>query len=53
MVRSGINKQVENVEIQVIYKIGDYRTSSIFSRKKIRKHHLRIIAYGIIDELNA
>ena len=34
-------------------KTGDDGTTSLFSGKRVSKHHLRIKAYGTIDELNA
>ena len=34
-------------------KTGDDGTTSLFSGKRVSKHHVRIKAYGTIDELNA
>ena len=34
-------------------KTGDDGTTSLFSGKRVSKHHVRIKAYGTVDELNA
>ncbi len=34
-------------------KTGDDGTTGLFSGKRVSKHHLRIQAYGTVDELNA
>ena len=39
-------------KIKVYTKTGDSGTTSLISGKRVPKHHLRIKAYGTIDELN-
>ena len=39
-------------KIKVYTKTGDTGTTSLISGKRVPKHHLRIKAYGTIDELN-
>ena len=39
-------------KIKVYTKTGDNGTTSLISGKRVPKHHLRIKAYGTIDELN-
>lgn len=39
--------------MKVYTKTGDDGTTSLFSGKRVSKHHTRIKAYGTIDELNA
>ena len=34
-------------------KTGDDGTTGLFSGKRVSKHHVRIKAYGTVDELNA
>jgi cob(I)alamin adenosyltransferase len=40
-------------DIKVYTKTGDDGTTALFSGKRVHKHHIRIKAYGSIDELNS
>lgn len=40
-------------KIKVYTKTGDDGTTSLFSGKRVAKHHIKIKAYGSIDELNS
>lgn len=40
-------------KMKVYTKTGDDGTTSLFSGKRVPKHHIRIKAYGTIDELNS
>ena len=40
-------------KIKVYTKTGDNGTTGLFSGQRVPKHHLRIKAYGTIDELNS
>jgi cob(I)alamin adenosyltransferase len=38
---------------KIYTKKGDDGTTGLLSGKRVRKHHIRIKAYGTVDELNA
>jgi cob(I)alamin adenosyltransferase len=38
---------------KIYTKTGDQGETSLFGGKRLPKHHLRIEAYGTVDELNA
>ena len=40
-------------KIKVYTKTGDNGTTGLFSGQRVPKHHVRIKAYGTIDELNS
>jgi cob(I)alamin adenosyltransferase len=40
-------------KIKVYTKTGDNGTTGLFSGERVPKHHIRIKAYGTIDELNS
>ena len=40
-------------KIKVYTKTGDDGTTGLLSGQRVNKHHVRIKAYGTIDELNA
>ncbi len=40
-------------KIKVYTKTGDSGTTGLFSGQRVPKHHLRIKAYGTVDELNS
>ena len=40
-------------KIKVYTKTGDNGTTGLFSGERVPKHHLRIKAYGTVDELNS
>lgn len=40
-------------KIKVYTKTGDSGTTGLFSGERVPKHHLRIKAYGTVDELNS
>lgn len=39
--------------MKIYTKTGDNGTTSLFSGKRVSKHHIRVEAYGTVDELNA
>lgn len=39
--------------MKIYTKTGDKGTTSLFTGKRVPKHHIRIESYGTIDELNA
>jgi cob(I)alamin adenosyltransferase len=39
--------------MKIYTKTGDDGTTSLFSGGRVRKHHLRVEAYGTVDELNS
>jgi cob(I)alamin adenosyltransferase len=39
--------------MKVYTKTGDKGTTALFGGKRVHKHHLRIEAYGTVDELNS
>ena len=39
--------------MKIYTKTGDDGTTSLFGGARVRKHHLRIEAYGTVDELNS
>ena len=40
-------------KIKVYTKTGDNGTTGLFSGERVPKHHIRIKAYGTVDELNS
>ncbi|MEL0202401.1 MAG: ATP:cob(I)alamin adenosyltransferase, partial [Flavobacteriaceae bacterium] len=40
-------------KMKVYTKTGDDGTTGLLSGERVHKHHLRVKAYGTIDELNA
>lgn len=44
---------MEMKKIKVYTKTGDDGTTSLYSGKRVAKHHIKIQAYGTIDELNS
>ena len=39
--------------MKIYTKTGDKGTTSLFSGKRVPKHHIRIESYGTVDELNS
>jgi len=39
--------------MKIYTKTGDDSTSSLFGGSRVDKHHLRLVCYGTLDELNA
>jgi cob(I)alamin adenosyltransferase len=39
--------------MKIYTKTGDNGTTSLFSGRRVPKHHLRVDAYGTVDELNS
>ncbi len=39
--------------MKIYTKTGDKGTTSLFTGKRVPKHHIRIDSYGTVDELNA
>lgn len=41
------------VTVRIYTKTGDDGTTSLFDGTRVRKTHVRVVAYGTVDELNA
>mgnify|MGYP001804291528 FL=1 len=39
--------------MKIYTKTGDKATTSLFTGKRVPKHHIRIESYGTVDELNS
>jgi len=39
--------------MKIYTKTGDKATTSLFTGKRVPKHHIRIESYGTLDELNS